>query len=195
MTKSMSRRAFAAGFAGLLVPGIAAASIATAQRRRVRVVRRPRTRVVVRRGHPIARAAALSVVVHPARRAVVVPAALVFLPVVTFAAVAVALPARERLVWQDTETIDKDEDWVETNFGIDDRGDALFLQVDGRVQLNFADVTFENGEVQVVDFNEKAHASGIYRFYDFPGVRNVKTVRLVARAQSDEATLRLYLNR
>ena len=190
MTKDLSRRTFATGFLGLLVPGVAAA-----QRRRGRVVRRPRARIVVHRGHPVARAARLEVVVHPARRAVGVAAPLVFLPLIVFTAAAVSLPARERLVWQDTETIDKDEDWVETNFGIDDRGDALFLQVEGRVQLNFTDVTFENGEVQVVDFNERAHASGVYRFYDFPGVRNVRTVRLVARARSDEATLRMFLSR
>jgi hypothetical protein len=67
--------------------------------------------------------------------------------------------------------------------------------VDGRVPLNFADVTFDNGDVQVVDFDEKSHGSGVYRLYDFPGVRNVKTVRIVARARSADATLRLYLNR
>jgi hypothetical protein len=137
----------------------------------------------------------LNVVVHPARRTVVVPPRLTFLPVITFAAVAVSLPPAERLVWQDTETIDREEEWAELNFGIDDRGDALFLQVDGRVQLNFADLTFENGDVQVVDFDERTHPSGIYKLYDFPGVRNVKSVRIVARSQSDEATLRLYLNR
>ena len=63
------------------------------------------------------------------------------------------------------------------------------------MQLNFADVAYENGEVQVLDFNERTHGSGTYRLYEIPGVRNVKTVRLVARARSDEATLRLYLNR
>ena len=193
LTTHLSRRAFAAGFLGLLLPGVAAAQRG---RRGGRVVaRRTRTRIVVHRGHPIRRAAALNVVVHPARRVVVAPAALTFLPVITFAAVAATLPARERLVWQDTDKIDKDNEWTESNFGIDDRGDALFLGIDGRVQLNFADVTFENGEVQVVDFNEKTHPSGIYKLYDFPGVRNVKTVRLVARAESEEATLRMYLNR
>lgn len=188
----LTRRMFVSACVGLLAP-----RLALAQRRRGGrvVVRRPRTRIVVHARHPIRRAAALNVIVHPARRVVVVGAPLVFLPVVTFAALAATLPPRERLVWQDTETIDRDEDWVESNFGIDDRGDALFLEVDGRVQLNFADVTFENGEVQTVDFNEHAHAAGIFKLYDFPGVRNVKTVRIVARAQSDEATLRLYLNR
>ena len=191
MTNKVTRRVFAVALAALLIP-----DLALAQRRRARVVvRTPRTRVVVHRGHPIVRAAALNVIVHPARRVVAVGAPLRFLPVVTFAAVTVPLPARERLVWQDTERIDKDEDWVESNFGVDDRGDALFLQVDGRVELNFADVTFENGDVQVVDFNERPHGSGVYKLYDFPGVRTVKTVRLVARARSDEATLRLYLNR
>jgi hypothetical protein len=188
MTRNLSRRAFAAGVAGLLVP-----SIAMAQRRRGVVVRR--NRIVVRPGHPIRRAATRDVVVHSAHKAVVVTAPLVFLPVVAFTAVVVALPPKERLIWQDTETIARDEDWVESNFGIEDRGDALYLQIEGSVQLDFADVTYENGEVQVVDFNEGTHGSGIYRLYQIPGVRNVKTVRLVARARSNEATLRLYLNR
>jgi hypothetical protein len=72
------------------------------------------------------------------------------------------------MIWQDTETIELDEDWVESNFGVDDRGDALYLQVEGRVQLNFADVTYENGEVQVVEFNEGTHASGTYRLLRNP---------------------------
>lgn len=190
MTKYLTRRAFTAGFLSLLVP-----ADLLAQRRRRVVVRAPRGRIVVHRSHPIVRVRALNVVMHPARRVVAVGAPLRFLPVVAFTAVTVPLPPRERLVWQDTETIDRDEQWVESNFGVDDRGDALFLQVDGRVRLNFADVTFENGDVQVVDFDEKAHRSGVYKLYDFPGVRNVKTVRLVAKAESDEATLRLYLNR
>ena len=188
MTTNLGRRAFVAGFASLLVSGVA-----LAQRRRGVVVRR--NRIVVRPGHPVARAARLNVVVHTAHKAVVVTAPLVFLPVIAIGAVAVTLPPRERLIWQDTETITRDEDWVESNFGVDDRGDALYLQIEGSVQLNFADVTYENGEVQVLDFNERTHGSGTYRLYEIPGVRNVKTVRLVARARSDEATLRLYLNR
>ncbi len=190
MARQFSRRLFAAVCLGFLAP-----STARGQRRRARVARRPRTRIVVHARHPIRRAAALNVVVRPARRTVVVGAPLVFLPVITFAAAAVALPARDRLAWQDTETLERDEDWVEANFGVDDRGDALFLEVDGRAQMNFADVTFENGEVQTVDFDERDHVAGTYRLYNFPGVRNVKTVRLVARARSDEATLRLYLSR
>lgn len=190
MTQNPSRRDLAGMFAGLLMP----ASLA-AQRRRRRTVVVRRSRIVVHPGHPIRRAARTSVVVRPPRRVVVVSAPLVFLSVITFGAVAMALPPRERLIWQDTETIDRDEDWVEANFGVDDRGDALFLQVEGRIQLDFMDVTYENGEVQVVDFEERIYTNQTFRLYEIPGVRNVKTVRLVARARSDAATLRLYMSR
>ena len=182
----VSRRHFVLG-AALLVP-----AGAMAQRRRRVVV--TRGRVVVRPGHPILRAANRTVVVRTPRRAILVTAPLVFLPVVAFAATAAVLPPRERLIWQDTETIHRDEDWVESNFGIDQRGDALFCEIGGRADLDFADITFENGEVQVVDFKEHTYRSGVYRLFDFPGRRNVKTVRLVARSKSEDTTVRLYLS-
>ncbi|MEQ1730715.1 MAG: hypothetical protein ABL982_20285, partial [Vicinamibacterales bacterium] len=122
MIKDISRRAFAAGIVAAVLP-----VTARAQRRR-RVVVRP-NRIVVRPGHPIRRATTLNVVVRAPRRAVVVTAPLVFLPAIAFTAVAVSLPPRERLVWEDTETLLNDEGWVESNFGIDDRGDSLYLQV------------------------------------------------------------------
>ena len=189
MNSTLNRRTFVAALITLAAP-----ITLLAQRRRPRRVVR-RTRIVVRPGHPLARAARIDVNVHAPRRVVVVGAPIRFLPMVTFAAVAASLPPRDRLVWQDSETIEKEEDWAELNFGVDERGDALFLDVDGRAQMNFAELTFENGDVQVVDYDERAQEKGLYRLYDFPGVRHVKTVRLVARAQSDEATLRLYLRR
>lgn len=183
----ISRRQVAGGLLGLLS---AAVSASAQRRRRVVVTRRA---VVVHPRYPVARVAARTVVIRPARRTVVVGAPLVFLPVVAFAAVVATLPPRERLIWQDTEAIDRDEEWVESNFGIDQRGDALFLEIDGRAQLDALDVTFENGEVQVVDFHEKVHGSGIYKLYDFPGRRNVKTVRLIARSKSEKTTFRMFL--
>jgi hypothetical protein len=124
----------------------------------------------------------------------VVGAPLVFLPVVAFAAAVAVLPPRERLIWQDTDTIEMDEDWVESNFGVDERGDALYMEIDGRADLDTADITFENGEVQVVDFNERPYGNGIHRVLDFAGRRNVKTVRLVARSKTEHTTFRIYLS-
>ena len=161
------------------------------------VVRRPvvHTRLVVRRGYPIQRVLPAAVVVRPARRAVVVGAPLVFLPTLAWTRTVVAMPARERLVWQDSETITRDEEWVDTNFGIDSAGNALFLDIDGKTKLNFAEVTFANGNVQVVDFNEQTHGTGIYRLLDFADGRHVKTVRILARSESDDTKLTVYLSK
>ena len=151
------------------------------------VVRRPvvRTPLVVHRGYPLRRVLPTAVVVRPARRAVVVSAPLVFLPGLVWRPTVVAMPPSTRLVWQDSESITRDEGWVDTNFGVDESGNALFLDINGKAGLNFAEVTFVNGNVQVVDFNEQTHDTGIYKLLDFADGRRVMTVRLLAKSESE----------
>jgi hypothetical protein len=189
------------GFA-LIVSLLATDSIAGQKRRVVVrpnrvVVRRPvtHTRLVVRRGYPITRVLPTSVVVRPARRVVTVGAPLVFLPRLVWTPRVVAIPAGDRLVWQDTESISDEEGWVDTNFGVDASGNALFLDINGRAGLNFAEVTFANGNVQVVDFNEQTHGTGVYKLLDFADGRHVKTVRMLAKSESDETKLAVYLSK
>ena len=173
------------------------------QRRRVAyrrapvVVRRPvvRTRLVVRNGYPIRRVLPAAVVVRPARRIVTVGAPLVFMPSVVWTPRVVAMPAGDRLVWQDTEVIEREEGWVDSNFGVDSNGNSLFLQINGTAELNFAEVTFANGNVQVVDFNGRTHGAGIYNLLDFADGRHVKTVRLLAKSEADETRLAIYLSK
>lgn len=154
-----------------------------------------RTAVVVHSGHPIRRSVTRTVVVRPARTRVVVGAPLVFLPAVVWGATMAPLPPRDRLIWEDAETIERDEEWVDSNFGVDRRGDALFLQVDGRAQLEFAEVTFENGNVQVVDFNDRVYKSGIYELLNFADGRHVKTVRLLAKSQSGKTKFTIHMKK
>lgn len=170
-------------------------SEAAAQRRRVVVRRGPvhRTTIVVRPGHPIRRALPRTVVVRPARTVVVVRAPLVFRPALLWTAAVIALPARPLLVYEDSETIEKEEDWVDSNYGVDQRGTALLLDIDGRAQLSFAEVTFENGDVQVVDFEDKPHDKGLYSLLDFADGRRVMTVRILAKSETPETTIRVYL--
>ena len=164
-----------------------------AQRRRVAVRRAPHTRLVVGVGHPIHRRLPANVTVHPAHNVVVVGAPLVFLPALVWTAPVIGLPAREKLRWQDSEVITRDEGWVDANFGIDGTGDALFLQVRGSASFNFAEVTFANGHVQVVDFTERTHGSGIYKLVDFSSARHVMTARILASSKSEDTKLTLYL--
>jgi hypothetical protein len=161
------------------------------------VVRRPakHTKLVVRTGHPVRRTLPATVVVRAARKTVVVGAPLVYLPAVAWTSATSSLPSSERLVWQDSEEINRDEGWVDTNFGVDGSGNALFLQVDGTAEFNFAEVAFANGNVQVVDFNERAHGDATYKLLDFADGRHVKTVRLLAKSKSEEAKLTVYLSK
>ena len=191
------------GFVMVMTILVPSASI-TAQRRRAVVVHpRPvvvhhpvvRARLALRAGHPIHRVLPANVVVRSARNIVAVRAPLVFLPALAWRATLVSLPVRERLVWQDSETIARDEDWVDTNFGIDHEGNALFLDIDGKAKLNFAEVTFANGNVQVVDFNEHTHGSGVYKLLDFADGRHVSTVRILAKSESDNTKLAVYLSK
>ena len=121
-------------FAGMLVLALFAPADASAQRRRVVRVRHPRAALVVHPGHPIRRVLPATVVVRPARKVVLVKTPRVFLPAVVWTAAVVTLPAREHLSWQDSETIESYDGWVDTNFGIDAKGNALVYKL-----LNFAD--------------------------------------------------------
>ncbi len=178
-----------------------AATGSMAQRRRAVVVHPARLPIaarhalVVRTGHPIHRLLPREVVMRPAHRTVLVRAPLRYLPALAWRAAFVALPPRERIVWQDTETITRDEEWVDTNYGVDGNGNALFLHLEGTAQLNFAEVTYENGNVQVVDFNEESHSAGTYKILDLGGGEHVMTVRVLAKSESDDTKLAVYLSK
>ena len=176
---------------GLQIPGAALA-------RRVVVRRGPhRTTVIVRRGWPLHRPARL-VVVHPAR-VVVRVAPLRFLAPVVFTGVVIAAasaPAHDVLVWEDAETLTRDDDWTEFTLNCDARGTRLWYEVAaGKVQADWAEVVFENGDTQVVDFAEKTQAADLYPLLDFRDGRRVDHVRMVARARSDAARVALKMEK
>jgi hypothetical protein len=181
--------------AALLGLSLIAPSLAEA--RRARVVRRGpahRTVVIVRPGHPIHRAMHTVVFRRPAIVVRVAPA--VFLPLVVWRPVVVNRPAPDALAWQDAETLFPEEGWSETIFDSNQRGRQLYLEVQsGRVQFDFAEVVFENGETQVVDFANGVRGPGFYSLLDFRDGRMVDHVRLIARAKSDESRVALVMQR
>lgn len=186
-------------FALLLAMGVQIAAPAFAARRvvvRHRGVHK-RTTVVVHRGWPLRRSARL-VVVRPARRVVVVRPVRYLAPVV-FVGTVVAVSAvarRDVLVWEDGETVYKDEDWTEITLNADSRGTKLWYEVSGgRVQADWAEVVFANGDATVVDFKERTHGPGMYSLLDFADGRKVDHVRMVVRARSDEARVVLKMEK
>lgn len=180
---------------GLEVSSAAFAAAPRPARRKVVVHRGPdRTAVVVHRGWPIRRALPLVVVRAPRAAVRVAPA--VFLAPVVWRPIVVQRPQPDLLVWQDAETITKNEDWTEVTLNANARGSRLLLEIQsGRAQLNFAEVVFENGDTRVVDFQENTRGQGTYPLLNFRDGRAVDHVRMVARAKSDEARLVLVMEK
>ena len=190
----MLKRFLTAAFVLLLGLELVAPAYAA---RRVVVRRGPhrRTTVVVHRGWPLRRPARV-VVVRPARVVYRVHPAVFVAPVVFGAVVVANAPAHEVLVWEDGETLNKDEDWTEFTLNCDSRGTRLFYEVvKGKIQGDWAEVVFENGDTQVVDFAEKTQGPGLYQLLDFKDGRKVDHVRAVARAKTDEARVVLKLEK
>lgn len=185
----------------LLVAALAPLAETADAARRARTVTRTgphgrtvtRTTVVVHRSFPLRRTWP-AVVVRPARAAVVV-APVVYLAPVMWRPVVVARPAHDRLAWEDGETLYREDDWTEFTLNADSRGQALFIEVIGKAQLEFAEVVFENGDARVVDFSRKTRGTGLYQLLDFRDGRKVDHVRMVARAKSDEARLVLRMEK
>ncbi len=151
-----------------------------------------RVNVRISPGHPLRRPAR-TVVVRPTR--VVVPARLRFAPVVVWNRSTYTLPPRDRVSWEDTDTIRRGEDWVDTHLSVNASGDRLLLNVRGRVQVDFAEVYFENGDVQVVDFHEETLNTGSVPLLDFRNGRRVDSVRVIARSLSGQSKLSALLVR
>ena len=178
--------------------GLSLVTFDTADAARVRVVKRNgprhRTTVVVRPGYPIHRPMHTVIVRRPNVVVRVSPA--VFLPVVVWRPVVVTRPAHDLMVWQDAETLDRVDDWSETVFDSDQRGSKLFLEVQaGKVQFDFAEVVFENGDTRVVDFANGTRGPGLYSLLDFKDGRRVDHVRLIARAKTNEARVALIMEK
>ena len=161
---------------------------------RVRVRRGPagRTHVTVTRGFPIRRELPM-VVVRPGVTVRVAPGT--YLAPVVFGAVVVAsLPGAGHQVWRGTEVLSREDGWTDFTMNVDKRGAQILMQIDrGAAQVSFAEVVFENGDAQVVDFNDKVHRNGLYSLLDCRDGRKVDHVRIVAKSDTAESLITLHL--
>ena len=150
-----------------------------------------RVNIAIGSGHPIRRPR--TVIVQ--RAPIVLGPRVTYAPPVIWAPAVVKLPARARLGWQDTEVIRRADDWVDFAMPVRASGEALFLRTSSRAQVDFAEVHFANGQVQVVDFNEANMQPGTFRLMDFPNSRHVESVRIVARARAPQTAFTLLMRK
>ena len=132
-------------------------------------------------------------VVRPTHRVIVRPRA--YLAPVEFGAVIVPSLARARgQVWEERETLKSRDGWTDFTMNVGLRGRRLVLGIDrGAAQISFAEVVFDNGESQVIDFNDQTERTGLYTLLGLSPGRTIDHVRVVAKADSraSELTLRL----
>lgn len=168
-------------------------SISPAEGAHVRVVHRPRAVVRVGVGFPVHRPLPHVVVRTPVVAVRVAPR--VYLPRVAFtAAVVASVPVATAIAWQNAETLSQADEWTDFTFAIDQRGTALLLDIGrGPAQVSFAEVVFDNGETQVVDFDDRQQKIGVYSLLDFKNGRKVDHVRVVAKANSEATTVGVRL--
>jgi len=77
---------------------------------------------------------------------------------------------------------------------VDRRGDRMLLEIDrGTAEISYAEVVFDNGEAQMVDFNDRKYGKGVYALLDFKDGRKVDHVRVVAKAETKETQITLRL--
>jgi hypothetical protein len=179
--------------ASLLLALAVVAAAPPARAAHVRVVHRPNRAVVrVGVGFPVRRPLPHVVVRTPVVAVRVAPRA--YLPRVAFTAAVVAAPVAAAVAWHNAETLARNEEWTDFTFNIDRRGTGLLLDIGrGPAQVSFAEVVFENGETQVVDFDDREHKIGVYSLLDFKNGRKVDHVRVVAKANADGTTVGVHL--
>jgi hypothetical protein len=143
-------------------------------------LRRPLPRAIIRSGPVQVRVAPLSFLA----------------PIVWASVVITSPPPPEAVIWQDRETLRRDDDWSELTLDCGQRGSRLDLEIEGgRIQIDWAEIVFANGQTQVVDFDTRALTPGLYTLLDLSHSRRIDHVRLLTRAMSREARVTLQMER
>jgi len=80
-------------------------------------------------------------------------------------------------------------------FDVHDHGLGVYLEVDGRVAFDKAEVVFADGGLEAIDLKGIERGRGLYELASFDGERPVLGVRMHARALSRQARIALRLGR
>lgn len=177
--------------ATLLAPSVLPAKASAAE-----VVIRPIVRQLIVQPGGIFRPLPREVVVRPMPRVEIIePIAqpISYQPPLVWTTQIASLQPTTSILWQGDSVLYKNENWVDSKMPVNSEGNSLVLQVQGRPQINFAEVKFGNGQMQIVDFGEQTLNSGTYQLLDFGRTRDVVSVRILARSQSNQASFNVYM--
>jgi hypothetical protein len=103
-------------------------------------------------------------------------------------------PLSHRTVWEHGRTLKKDTDWVESSFEVNKEGNRLIMDVAGNLEIQSAQVQFDDGQVQTIEPRRQGYGNGQYLLLDFGTTRRVQSVQLTGRTDSQrEAAFSVHL--
>ena len=86
--------------------------------------------------------------------------------------------------------------WSMVGFPLLDHGRGIVLEVHGRIEIDRAEIVFDDGELKGVELDRRhAYGSGLYSLADFGHDRAVALVRLETRSRSTRSSVRALLTR
>jgi hypothetical protein len=85
--------------------------------------------------------------------------------------------------------------WTVLELAVAEPARTLYLEVDGRVQFDSAEIVFEEGGSRWLDLRGVVRGQGLFELLDGAGERVVTTVRLNARAASERASVGVRIAR
>jgi hypothetical protein len=96
------------------------------------------------------------------------------------------------LVWENSQNLNRGG-WQRVTLWVDDPASALFIEVvRGAVELDRAEIVFENGGRQLVDLRNSVYGRGRFAIANFNRMRNVDRVIVTARPRAYGARLGIW---
>jgi hypothetical protein len=91
--------------------------------------------------------------------------------------------------------LNREQGWTFLELPVNEPARALYLEVDGRVQFDSAEIVFQDGDSRPLDLRDVVRGRGLFQLHDFGGTRQVLAVRLNLRAATARAAVGLRIAR
>jgi hypothetical protein len=91
--------------------------------------------------------------------------------------------------------LERDHGWTQVGFDVRDSGIGVYLDVQGRMQFDRAEIVFTDGELERIELHGASRGRGLYQLAEFGVEREVLCVRLLARAATPLAHVEVKLGR
>ena len=94
-----------------------------------------------------------------------------------------------------SEALEREQGWRDLVLGVRDEGEGVYLEVQGRIQFDSAEIRLGDGTTRTVDLDHAVRGHGLYLLKDLGGMTAVDAVLLRACARSGEARVGVRLGR